>query len=395
MEDNKTQSNSGDQTPNVVTPSPAVSTPVAPQNTSSTPPSSAQLNTGPVDTKKPKNNKKLLTILGAVLGLLLLSGLAFAYFTVWGLSPEQKIQKALAKSFSSESLAFNAEFNIEDENFEQSGFSDIAFDGQVSMVEEKMKMKFSAKLNNEEISLELLSKSSDKLYLKLMGMSLLAENPDTDVLGIATALAPLEGKYIMIDNDSLKEAGLTDELLVDPTKELSEEDKKKLGEIIKDSKFFKVTEKLAKKDISGKAATGYVVELDKEGVREFLNKLKDANIESINLDDEDIDKFMEDLEGDSEGEEKTRMEIWLAGGRIAQVVFADEENSEKNNFKLTFDKYNEDFDVSEPKDAMTFEEATSLIFGGPSSPTDLQLEPQPGGSATEEFRSDAEFEFTQ
>jgi hypothetical protein len=334
-------------------PQPAAAAPAAPVNTPDQPmPPSTFTNLAPHDSFSVGKKSRRGLLIGIILVVVLLLLGAGAYATFVRQTPEKEIKKAFANMAELDSFALDGSLTS---NGGFSGTLSGQFDGKA----EAFNMQLSASVLLNTMKLDLVG-VGDTLYFKTQGVVELAAG----FVGLKPADTAkikqlLESKYIRVTPEDVPSQLLGQEpgAGMPATPEISEADQDKITQLIEDTEFFKVSEKLGNKDIHGTSATGYKIVLQAEGMRQLARGLKD--IESLkpafaNQDQEKFDQALVDI--NQADLDKVPFEVWLSGDRIAQVAIEMAEGQSKGRFELSFSRFNESFDIKAPADTRPFSE---------------------------------------
>ena len=175
-----------------------------------------------------------------------------------------------------------------------------------------------------------------------------------------------------------------------PDLTLSDSDREKLTDIIKDSNLVIIDEELERKDINGDSADGFVVSPDFDGIVLMLEAVRDAELEIVDelndIDESEID-FDVLIEGVEEAKEDyddssddLEIQFWLDGDEFAQMVFRFENPEGDFEIVVTTAEYDESL-IEVPEESLPFsdlqEDFTSALFGGSAFAPNPSLGPDP------------------
>lgn len=359
---------------------PQAQQPVAPQQpTAAAPASNMQPQAAPQQPYMPqgqpqtpapkmKKSKKPLAFLAA--GLAFIGVLAFSVFILFGKTDAQAdMTKAMQKFLSSEDVS--AKMSITAEGL--SAVVDIKSDIESSLSEIVFKVEIPAGFTSSELTVSAIT-SQDTLYLQTDGANdligqLLALGGGSDLADLdldVSQLSSVDGIWYAINEDTMKnllgsyvDISELDELGLDLDSVTNtsgqEEELQKIVDSYGENPLFVVGEKIDSKDINGRNATGYKVQLNDEAtVERFLDDLKAAEISGLN----EVLTQLGTTQITGAGENIDGLEVWLDGDDLARLVFADSQG------ELVMDLLDEDVNISLPGDSVEFDKSPLGEFLG-------------------------------
>jgi len=299
------------------------------------PPSSPQeesliLNSEPSQTiidqplKKPK--KKAILIAIAIIGLVLIGGIAFGYF--YFIQSPERMAKIMIKRLSTiKSLDYSGEIKTEISmqiNSQNLLMNPLGGQGGLSGLEQELpqKQEFSflvnfngtadaQDLNNPKASFALTTKTLPQekpsfgmefRILNKITYIKLTEVPGSEFLDVSF----LKNQWIKIDLKEMEKLGLKTETPKELEKTLTREQEDKIVNIIKQAKLFKTSQRLADEKIEGANTFHYKFTIDNEELKRVILEIDKITLE-MSLTEQEIKDFNKGFEsiGPIEGE------IWL------------------------------------------------------------------------------------
>lgn len=316
-----------------------------------------------------KKSKKKAIIISIIIFILLLVGGGAAYaFAYLPNTPENVLLRALYNTTSrSEVKSGNIDgtLKVSGEGVpEQLG--DINVKASLSESGDYSAL-ISADLSGSELSLEARTIEQKDNYIKLDGLDKLGViaksfgQDDKETVAMLEALGPalarLNNKWIQLDESSGQVTGDAENTL--DVLNLKQEDSDKVAEAYQKYPVIQIKEVLDDEDVNGEASYHYRVVLDKDNYVAFLGELKDANIESLKVEQADIDAAKND------DLSKLNLEVWIkkADRTINQVLLSGEEDGTKAELRLALTNVNQQINIDRPEDATKFEDIFSNLLG--------------------------------
>ncbi len=200
----------------------------------------------------------------------------------------------------------------------------------------------------------------DDTYLKLDGLKdldkILAsfdiQDPDVNqsLVLFAPFLEKIDGQWIKADASSEQiTGGATGSLDV---LDMSEEDANKVAEIYQKHPVIEITEVMADEQVNGEDSKHFKTKINKENYVMFLTELKDANIQSLKVEQSDIESAKD------QDFSKITLEIWVrkSDKTINQVLISGEAEGVAIELRIALSAINEPVTIEVPEGAKTFEE---------------------------------------
>lgn len=305
------------------------------------------------------NKKKAINpMIAALLAVILIAGSVSAYFFFVYKTPEQRIHDAMANMLSLKSASYDGSFKISigEEGSGQVAIPEVLLEGKID------KGKYEGSINSDlfgtTISLEYRYLDG-QLYFRFVGTEFfkgLIGGFGVDTSAVDTSA--LEEKWFELDKDTIDEIERSfSETNEDSPFSLSEEDRAKFQDILRNNVFIKVADKLEDQEIRGATASGYKVQIDKEKFKEFMTAVGQSDIEALKMDQDKIKKAHEQIdEADLSGFET---KIWIANGHIARIsIGVDEGGSGSYTITISIGDFNKNQNITVPEGAVPFDEDT-------------------------------------
>jgi hypothetical protein len=371
MEENK-QSPSPDQTPN---PAPAPAPAPQPQpDTTPTPPLSSQ----PLPPAAPvkAGNKKNMMIAIVVAALLVVAGAAYGVYAYVTNTPDYLLQRATEQFGREANNAMAAKFKV----ISGTDSASVTFSGDIAVRGD------SANKNGEMVMgigtgdsrVTISARSIDEaLFLKAGSLANLPNllksfsSDDTasiyDTAEMKAALARIDGKWFSLTKEDLQ--GIAGEVTTESTGQVSPEELQKVLDLWRKHKVLKVDKAMNDETIDGVATGHFSIKMDKAELVAFMTEVKNANLKSLKVTDEDI---KEAGEAADEFNKEAAVEFWITRDtkKFKQVRFASTEKGSEGNFTLTFVTELPQFEkLEKPADARPFSELLTTFLGPTTIPS--------------------------
>ncbi|HJQ08059.1 MAG TPA: hypothetical protein VJ836_01105 [Candidatus Saccharimonadales bacterium] len=330
-------------------------------------------------TTSPTASRKKLWILGGIVTLivmLLLGAGAAAYFGYYAANkPQNILGMALANEFDKR--------KIQSEHFEgrmditgKQDSDDMTFSGTFSGAatqEGALDLNVSVDVMVSRLILDVRSADGKSYFLKVSGLTGLPEimglgdSPEVTQL-YAPILAAINNQWFEINESLIKEmtgGGTT----------LTDADRQKIVDAYKQHQFLVVKEKMADEEIQGRDSYHLKVGIDEAILYNFVVALKDAKLESIKLDNDNVKSFKEAL--DKNTLDKYIADVWITKAEkfISQVALKFDEKDMSGEIRYTVKEHNKPVKVEKPEGAKSVLELMSQLYGGN---TEDLLKPQQG-----------------
>lgn len=328
--------------------------------------------------KKPAWLKKVLQAV-AVVGLLGVLGYG-GYALYQRMQPGHQLEQALVNTFTAESLEVSAAFDVQPV---ADGGDAFSLQGVLQYDQDGLQLSTAVPIDGEELALTLrFVADEEELYLRLENIGVLAELAADFTGGLSgqtsqevqqttqlltTALQEYDGRWIKVGLSDLQQFAQQQESAA-----YSQEDIDEIKDLFARSNLIVVREELGERQIDGQTATGYSVDPDFEGLKQFIRDLQTTKL-GKNISDGDIEETIQNIDEAAKDWEESRnegeltFEMWIAGGFVKQVVLSgsDEPGTTENiDITLTFGKYGQSFDITAPSDALDFQQLIQTFFLG-------------------------------
>jgi hypothetical protein len=320
-----------------------------------------------------KGSKFSLKLVGLILAVV--AALGFLSFGVYAYvqynKPENQIKRAIGKSMTAESMQVKFDLDINQTGSE--GVTQLLV-GDISLSGEIMR-NLSQSAAFLEINLPGADKAprlevrmfDDAIFFNLsnIGATLLSFTGNGELY--QPLVNAFDGKWIRVGHDEI--TSVYPDFNAEQT-ELSDSDKSKIEQLIRDTDILSVQENLGDKDIEGVNATGYRVEVNPQELEQLIRDIGELELDAMtNTSKDEINKLADDFAAEAEklGEQTARIEFWLADGYIRQLVVSGEDDTSKVTFTATTTKLNEDVSIELPEAQATLEDLqqalSALLFG--------------------------------
>ncbi len=330
-----------------------------------------------VTAKAPVSKKKKLTLIAVIVLVLLVlaGGSAAAYYgLVVPNQPQRIAQEALANTINQEKMnsnKFEGEVKLTGGEVSKS-LSSVTFEGATSEPA-GVELKVGANTVVTKLGLDIRSLDSKTLYLRLTGLDGLdkilaayaGQAADAETQAMMTQFAPLiasiNNQWYTIDDSLLKQMG--GGLDVSMTNGVSSEDAAKVGEIYKKHQFLTINKRLDDQDIHGVSSYHVQASVNRDALKSFLTEVKNANIESLKLEQESIDEIGKvDFS-------KYPLDMWVGKSEryITQLATSFEQDGTKYDARVALYDFNKPVTIEKPADAKSVLELVGEIaplYGG-------------------------------
>jgi hypothetical protein len=351
-----------------------------------------------------KSKSKLLW--GGVAAIVVLLFAAGAYAFIQYNQPENRITRALVSGFNQDQIA--ATFGLDINLPEQGATTELTGNVQVnedaayfSLGVESFEAGAIALSSNFQPQVDFIALIDDEdvvneAFFKLSGVDKTVVDQYLGTLGSESQVfddlyTTYHDQWIDI-SQQLEELEEDDDQAPDLT--LSDSDREKLSDIVRDSSIVVIEEELDSKDINDSRADGFVVSPDFDGIVEMLRAVEAADLEIVDelndLEGSEID-FDELVEAVKEAKEEyedsndqLEIQLWLDGDEFVQFVLNLENPDGEGDFKFVMTAAEFDESVIEsPADSLPFEELqqdfSAALFGGSA------FAPQPSFDSQTQF----------
>jgi hypothetical protein len=342
---------------------PAVPGPLPPQNVVPVmPPAPAQI--GVFAPQKPKKKSWLKAVVIGAAGAVLLGGATVgAYFGYYVPNkPENILKKALVNTFSpdlAKSVYMDGDFSFTDDSEDMtiSGTLDGKADDEGNV---DVALTVDALVTTIKVDIRGVD---GNYYVKVSGLTglpeLLGVADDPNVQAYASLIDGIDDQWIEINKSLIEQFSG-----VESGSELSEADIKKLTDIYRKHSFLKVKQTLPDEVIKGAESHHYQVVVDQAELQAAFQELKNANIKSLKVTQDEIDAFKDSLQ--DAGLDKHPFDIWINKETkvINQFGFKVKDGESSVNFRISFFDFNKPVTVEKPEDARSVLEVLGPLFGG-------------------------------
>jgi hypothetical protein len=331
------------------------------------PPTPSDMNLPPAapSARMPKKKRMgmMALIIGGVLALLLGAGAA-AYFGYYlPKQPDNVLKAALVNSFSKdtvESVAFEGEVKSQETTGEERAISGT-FTGAVDH-EGKFDMSMKLDVFITNLTLDMRSVDGKTFYVRVGGLEglpeLLSASGDPTAQMYGPLLDSINNQWYEINESLINEyTNMGFEL-----GSLTEQDLQKIASAYEQHPFFVVKETLADENIKGTDSYHYKVVVDEDKLEAFVKALKDANLDGLKLDQQNLDDFSNML--NSVDFSKHPFDVWIAKDTklFTQFMYSMTEDDATLTMRLTITDYNKPVEVEKPEDAKSILEVLSNYF---------------------------------
>lgn len=337
-------------------------------------PVTADIAPEPLPVSAPTHHKKGLLfglILAAIL-LLLSGGAAASYYYVVN-KPENVLKQALANSLDTEktkTIHFSGSLGGKDAD---SGMElEATLKGAMDNKTGAFDVSGSMDLLVTNVTFDLRSIDAKTFYAKFGGLGGLPElmvASGAEAAAYAPLVGSLDEQWIEINESLFKQLDSSYE-----TSMLTDADIKKITDAYLQHSFLVVDEVLPDQAISGENCHHYKVVIDATKLKSFLAVLKDAKLDSYNLDDKALTEYNKRI--DEAELNKYPFELWISksGKMIKQATLKFSSEGSTFDARLTVDSYNQPVKVEKPDDSKSLLEVMGSFFGGEDINIDASLQ---------------------
>ncbi|HSX29362.1 MAG TPA: hypothetical protein VLE73_02260 [Candidatus Saccharimonadales bacterium] len=314
-----------------------------------------------------KRKKTKLIVLIVVLVLLVLGAGSAAAYVGYYLpnQPDAILGQALANSFSKDitSVSLEGEASLKEGNKKMGG---ATFTG---MAARSGAFDMSAKLDVlvASITADMRSVDGKSYYVRVGGLK-----------GLDALLGDTSGAYAQMVQSVNNQWFEISESLVSQysdgnvSTKLSEADQQKIVDAYTAHPFLQVTHVSPTEQIKGADCYRYTVGIDKTEVKAFGKALKDAKLDAVKINDNDLKTFNQEV--DKADLSKTKTELWISkdGKHIRQVVVNTTSDGQTVDARVTINDYNKPVNVEKPKDAKSIMELLGSFLGSNGTTPDAE-----------------------
>jgi hypothetical protein len=367
MEENK-QATGSDQVP-APTPTPASAPAPSPTPDPNAPtpalPNQPLSPAAPVVTKGKNKNLLIAIIAGAVL---LVGGVAYGVYAYVTNTPDYMLQRATEQFGREANNAMAAKFKIVGGNDVASMTfnGDIAVRGDAANKNGEVVMGVGSGDSRITVSARSIDES---LFLKAGSLANLPNllksfSPEGaavyDTPDMKAALARIDGKWFSITKEDLQGMGAESN---DSTSQPTPEELQKVLDIYRKHKVFQADKVYADEQVEGVASGHFTVKISKTELTAFLTEVKNANLKSIKVTDENINEAGKAAD---EFAKQGTLDVWITRDtkKFKQIRFASTEKGSEGTFTFTFVTELPQFDkLEKPADARPFSELLTTFLG--------------------------------
>ena len=349
--------------------------PVSPQTVTPAPQTSAPMPMAPSG-KKMNKNVLIAIIMAAVL---LVAGVAWGVYAMVMNSPENLMKAAVQNLSKEKQLAATIKVVNGTEN------ANTTFTGDVAVSIDPSNQKNGeviAGLGSSDQRVGLSVLTLDKtLYMKLSGAenlgtllgSMSETSSDTAALAspqFAAMLKNLNDQWFELNEEDLKSLSGSATSTETEVATASPEDLKKVFELYDRHPFVKADQTYADEVVDGANSAHFSIKIDKNEYVAFAQSVKDANLATIKLTDEDMQKVK-----DSDPMKDTIVEFWIArdSKEFKQVRMVHTKKGEEASITLTMTGKLPTFDKFEkPAGTKSITELMTTLLGSSIDQAELE-----------------------
>lgn len=276
----------------------------------------------------PKPKKKLFVLLAVVFGVLLvLAGGAYAAYTLWYNNPKKVVSDAFSKLINAENISLDGslvgesstakttvKLSLVANNEKSSGSFQLDF--TQSDTTASLKAQFAAERDKLFVKLEDLQKMLNAAY----GEALASQMQQY----FGTLMQKIDGKWVVVTTDDLSELTKSESskettCVQDEIGKLQSDSGKRLEftKLLNDNFFIDITDK-GTASVEGVQSNHYVLQLNKETYKKFLEGLKETSVFKV-VDDclkdtdlvSQVDENMKSLDSTTTNEKQQTYELWV------------------------------------------------------------------------------------
>ena len=321
-----------------------------------------------------KSTKMLMVILITILGLAILSGVAFAFYAYQN-SP-QRVTKNVVRNLSTlQSYAFNLKLNISSPDDESDAQTIIlTADGQVDNTNTDAKSQANVDLTMFQQHFNLEVRNVDNVsYVELKESPLLLDMID---------FAAIENQWLKIDEESLKQLvpNLSANQAVPATADQNQELLTQIKNSFEQHPFLQLQKKVNTENIQGVITNEYPITFDKEVAESFFQEIKPLLVTT-----ETNNPYLKQIINSSNNLDSLNTftgNIWVGKNDFQIYKLQFQANfltvNQKNTVQVSLElkNHNQQFNIVAPSTAVTLDSVIpSLLINSKDQPSDLETMP--------------------
>ncbi len=326
----------------------------------------------------PKSKKKGL-LMGLIAGaavLVLGGGAAAAYFGyVVPNKPENILKTSLANMLNGDmkSYYFDGSVDVTEKSSDQTITATLT--GKAND-QGAMELNVNVDAVITKITFDVRSVDGSAIYVRMGGLDglpeLLSSTGDAQAESYAPIIATLNNQWFEINKSILSQLG------IDLNSKASEAEMQKMAQLYEQHQFLAVKQKLADETIKGMSSYHMQVVVDKDQLKQYLQGMIDAKLESLAKSKDALDSLKKSLADSKTDFSKYPIDLWIAKDKklIDQVKFSFSDDEASATLRVTMFDFGKSVSVEKPTGTKSILDVIGTFLEGTGGDTTLldQLE---------------------